>query len=91
MKQKAKILDKEAINRSVMRIAHEIIEKNKGTVDLCIVGIRNRGVYIAKRLAECIKRLKVRTSPPVHWILRFTVMILLWLQASHWYVNRDRF
>ena len=54
MKEKAKILDKEAINRSIMRIAHEIIEKNKGTSDLCVVGIRNRGVYIAKRLAELI-------------------------------------
>ncbi len=58
MKEKAKILDKEAINRSVMRIAHEIIEKNKGTADLCVVGIRNRGVYIAKRLAECIKKIE---------------------------------
>jgi pyrimidine operon attenuation protein/uracil phosphoribosyltransferase len=58
MKEKAKILDKEAINRSVMRIAHEIIEKNKGTADLCIVGIRNRGVYIAQRLAECIKKIE---------------------------------
>ncbi|MDD5282236.1 MAG: bifunctional pyr operon transcriptional regulator/uracil phosphoribosyltransferase PyrR [Candidatus Omnitrophica bacterium] len=58
MKEKAKILDREAINRSVMRIAHEIIEKNKGTADLCVVGIRNRGVYIARRLAECIKKIE---------------------------------
>ena len=55
MKEKVKILDKEAIARSIMRISHEIIEKNKGTDKLCLVGIRNRGVYIAKRLAECIK------------------------------------
>ena len=58
MKEKAKILDKEAINRSITRIAHEIIEKNKGTADLCVVGIRNRGVYIARRLAECIKKIE---------------------------------
>ncbi|MDD5128107.1 MAG: bifunctional pyr operon transcriptional regulator/uracil phosphoribosyltransferase PyrR [Candidatus Omnitrophica bacterium] len=58
MKEKVKILDREAINRSVMRIAHEIIEKNKGTADLCVVGIRNRGVYIARRLAECIKKIE---------------------------------
>lgn len=63
MKEKAKILDKEAINRSVMRIAHEIIEKNKGTADLCVVGIRNRGVYIAKRLAECIKKIEGKDIP----------------------------
>jgi pyrimidine operon attenuation protein/uracil phosphoribosyltransferase len=55
MKDKAKILDKEAINRSLMRIAHEILEKNKGSKGLCLVGIRNRGVYLAKRLADCIK------------------------------------
>ncbi len=56
MKEKAKILDQEGINRAIMRIAHEIVEKNKGTAELCIIGIRNRGVYIAKRIAECIKK-----------------------------------
>jgi pyrimidine operon attenuation protein/uracil phosphoribosyltransferase len=58
MKEKAKILDKDGVNRSITRIAHEIIEKNKGTADLCVVGIRNRGVYIARRLAECIKKIE---------------------------------
>jgi pyrimidine operon attenuation protein/uracil phosphoribosyltransferase len=55
MREKAKILDKENISRAVIRIAHEIVEKNKGVDDLCLVGIRNRGVYLARRLAECIK------------------------------------
>jgi len=63
MKEKAKILDKEAIGRSIMRIAHEIIEKNKGTVGLCVVGIRNRGVDIARRLAECIKKIEGADIP----------------------------
>ena len=58
MKEKAKILDKEALNRSIMRIAHEILEKNKGTQDLCLIGIRNRGVFLAHRLAECIKKIE---------------------------------
>ena len=58
MHEKAKILDKEAIARSIMRISHEIIEKNKGTHKLCLIGIRNRGVYIAQRLAECIKNIE---------------------------------
>lgn len=58
MKEKAKILDKEAIERTVMRIAHELLEKNKGTQDLCLVGIRNRGVYIAQRLAQAIKQIE---------------------------------
>ena len=58
MKEKAKILDKEALNRSIMRIAHEILEKNKGTQDLCLIGIRNRGVFLAHRLAEGIKKIE---------------------------------
>lgn len=58
MKEKAKILDKEAIARAVTRIAHEILEKNKGTEDLCLIGIRNRGVYLAQRLAACIKHIE---------------------------------
>ena len=58
MQEKAKILDKEALNRALMRIAHEILEKNKGTKDLCLVGIRTRGAYLAKRLADCILKIE---------------------------------
>lgn len=58
MKEKAKILDKDTMNRALMRIAHEVLEKNKGTDALCLVGIRNRGVYLAQRLAECIKKIE---------------------------------
>src|SRR4030042_3897593 len=63
MKDKAKILDKEAVARILMRIAHEILEHNKGIDNLCLVGIRNRGVYLAKRLAECIKRIENQDVP----------------------------
>jgi pyrimidine operon attenuation protein/uracil phosphoribosyltransferase len=63
MREKAKILDKDAIARALMRIAHEILEKNKGTENLCLVGIRNRGVYLAKRLAECIKKIDDKDVP----------------------------
>ena len=63
MKEKAKILDKDAISRALTRIAHEILEKNKGTENLCLVGIRNRGVYLAKRLAECIKKIDEKDVP----------------------------
>jgi pyrimidine operon attenuation protein/uracil phosphoribosyltransferase len=58
MKEKAKILDQEGVNRAITRIAHEIIESNKGGLDLCIVGIRNRGVYIAQRISACIKQIE---------------------------------
>lgn len=46
-----------------MRIAHEILEKNKGTENLCLIGIRNRGVYLAQRLAGCIKKIEDKDAP----------------------------
>ncbi|MDP2905786.1 MAG: bifunctional pyr operon transcriptional regulator/uracil phosphoribosyltransferase PyrR [Candidatus Omnitrophota bacterium] len=61
--EKAKILDKEAVARSLTRIAHEIVEKNKGVDNLCLVGIRNRGVYLAQRLAVDIKRIENKDVP----------------------------
>ena len=63
MKEKAKILDREAINRALMRIAHEILEKNKGTGELCLIGIRNRGAFLAKRLAEAIRKIDNANVP----------------------------
>ncbi|MDD4893856.1 MAG: bifunctional pyr operon transcriptional regulator/uracil phosphoribosyltransferase PyrR [Candidatus Omnitrophica bacterium] len=63
MKEKAKLLDKDAIARILMRIAHEILEKNKGTQDLCLIGIRNRGAYLAKRLGDCIEAIDKATVP----------------------------
>jgi pyrimidine operon attenuation protein/uracil phosphoribosyltransferase len=63
MKEKARVLDKDGVARSLMRIAHEIIEKNKGIADLCLVGIRNRGVYLAERLAGCIKKIENKDVP----------------------------
>jgi pyrimidine operon attenuation protein/uracil phosphoribosyltransferase len=63
MTEKAKILDKETISRALTRIAHEILEKNKGTKDLCLVGIRNRGAYLVYRLAEYIREIEKEKIP----------------------------
>jgi len=63
MQEKAKVLDKDALNRSLMRIAHEILEKNKGVKDLRLVGIRNRGAYLAHRLNDCIKKIDKESVP----------------------------
>ncbi len=63
MKEKAKILDKDALNRSLMRIAHEILEKNKGADELCLVGIRNRGAHLAGRIADCIGKIDNAAIP----------------------------
>ena len=52
---KKMIIDEDGIRRAITRIAHEIVEKNKGTEDLVIVGIKTRGVPLAQRLSERIK------------------------------------
>jgi pyrimidine operon attenuation protein/uracil phosphoribosyltransferase len=57
-REKAKIVDKEAMERALKRIAHEIIERNKGIGDLAIVGIRNRGAYLAQRVAAFIEKIE---------------------------------
>jgi pyrimidine operon attenuation protein/uracil phosphoribosyltransferase len=49
------VMDADRIGRTLTRIAHEIVERNKGVQDLALVGVRRRGVPIAKRLAEIIK------------------------------------
>lgn len=49
------ILDDKAMQRALARISHEIIEKNKGTDNLCLIGIKRRGVPIAKRIQAYIK------------------------------------
>lgn len=48
------IMDADAIRRAIVRISHEIIEKNKGVDDVVLLGIRSRGVPLAERLAEAI-------------------------------------
>ncbi|MFD2171494.1 bifunctional pyr operon transcriptional regulator/uracil phosphoribosyltransferase PyrR [Tumebacillus lipolyticus] len=52
--EKTQLLDAEAIRRALTRIAHEIVEKNKGTEGLVIIGIKTRGIHLAKRLADRI-------------------------------------
>ena len=64
LKEKALILDKAGIDRALTRIAHEILEKNKGAKDLILVGIQRGGVHLAKRLAARIKEIE-GVEPPV--------------------------
>ncbi len=53
-KYKATLLDEAAISRALKRIAHEITEKNNGCNDVCIIGIKRRGVPLSKIIAENI-------------------------------------
>jgi len=48
------VMDADAVRRAVTRIAHEILERNKGTEGLALVGIRSRGIHIADRIAAAI-------------------------------------
>lgn len=52
------ILDELAIKRALTRITYEIIERNKGTEDLVLIGIQTRGVYLAQRIHDRIKQLE---------------------------------
>lgn len=63
LKFKAQIMDAEKIRRALVRIAHEIVEKNKGTEDLVLVGIRRRGVPLAQRLAKNIEKFEGVSLP----------------------------
>lgn len=55
---KAQLLDEKGIDRAIIRIAHEIIERNKGGKDLVLVGIKTRGMPIARRIRECIDKIE---------------------------------
>ena len=61
---KRQIMDADGIRRALTRIAHEIVERNKGTAGLVLVGIKSRGEPLARRLAENIGRIE-GVDPPV--------------------------
>ncbi|QVK17396.1 bifunctional pyr operon transcriptional regulator/uracil phosphoribosyltransferase PyrR [Mycoplasmatota bacterium] len=52
------IIDASTLSRSLKRMAHEILEKNKGTDDLVIIGIKNKGTVIAKRICDNINQIE---------------------------------
>ena len=49
------VMDADRMGRSLARIAHEIVERNRGVEELALVGIRTRGVPLARRLARAVK------------------------------------
>lgn len=71
LKEKAKILDAESIERSITRISHEIMERNRDKENLVIIGIRNRGEYLAKRIVPMIE--KITGKKPLLGILDITL------------------
>ncbi len=63
LREKAQIMSASEIERTLVRLAHEMIEKNNGIGDLGLVGIRRRGVPIAQRLASIIQRIEKEPVP----------------------------
>jgi pyrimidine operon attenuation protein/uracil phosphoribosyltransferase len=57
------LLDEDAVRRALTRIAHEIIERNKGIENCVLVGIKTRGIYLAERLASKIKEIEEYSIP----------------------------
>lgn len=58
MQVKARLMDEETMDRVLTRIAHEILETNKGSEDIYLVGIQRRGVPLARRIATRIKEIE---------------------------------
>ena len=71
MRQKAQLMDEAALSRALMRISHEITEKNKGVENVLLVGIRRRGEPIARRIGDNIRRIEDREIPVGSIDIRF--------------------
>jgi pyrimidine operon attenuation protein / uracil phosphoribosyltransferase len=65
------LLDKKALDRTITRITHEILEKNQGCASLCLIGIRTRGVHLANRIRD--KILDVEKTPLPVGVLDITM------------------
>ena len=61
--QKAQLMSASEIERTLVRLAHEILEKNSGTDGLGLVGIRRRGVPLAERLGKMIQKVEKKAVP----------------------------
>ncbi len=62
-KIKARIIDEVGLRRTVTRLAHEILERNRGAENLVIVGVRTRGVYLAQRIIQAIEKIEGKRLP----------------------------
>ena len=57
-RDKKEVIDKAEMERVLLRISHQIIERNKGTGNLVLIGIRTRGIYIARRIATHLRKIE---------------------------------
>jgi pyrimidine operon attenuation protein/uracil phosphoribosyltransferase len=57
-KKSQQIMDAQGLQRALVRISHEILERNKDTKKIAIIGIRNRGAYLAQRIVKIMKEIE---------------------------------
>jgi pyrimidine operon attenuation protein/uracil phosphoribosyltransferase len=62
-REKAQIMDADDVARAIKRIAHQILERNRGAGDLILVGVRTRGAPLAVRIAEVMRAIEAREVP----------------------------
>ncbi|MGI5958621.1 MAG: bifunctional pyr operon transcriptional regulator/uracil phosphoribosyltransferase PyrR [Massiliimalia sp.] len=67
MENQKVILDEKAMDRAIARISYEIIERNKGVQNLCLIGIYTRGIHLAARIARKIQEVEGQKIP-VGWL-----------------------
>lgn len=63
MARNVELMDQAAVRRALTRIAHEIVERNKGVAHVVLAGVRTRGVYLARRLAERLREIEGQEVP----------------------------
>lgn len=63
VREKARLMDEAAVNRALMRLSHEIAERNRGVENVCLVGIRRRGEPLAKHIRGNIERIEGVSVP----------------------------
>src|SRR5262245_3281009 len=63
LREKAQVLDEPSLDRALTRIAHEILERNGGTGELTFVGLRTRGITLARRLAGKVAQIDGAALP----------------------------
>jgi pyrimidine operon attenuation protein/uracil phosphoribosyltransferase len=80
--RRADILDEASIRRALVRISHEILERNQGLDGLVLVGLRNRGDDIARRIAEHLREIEGSTVPV--GVMDVTLYRDDLMHTSHW-------
>ena len=63
LREKSQLMSASGVERALVRLAHEIVEKNNGADDLALIGIRRRGVPLAQRLQKIIERIEKKAVP----------------------------